>query len=371
MAPMLAAPGALVLLQQLSRHGARSPKSKYPSECPNDPFTNQWDSWNAGLSGPGHLEAAAVGSVTRQMYGAWLGPYNGSQMLVRSGDSDRVLQSAQVAMSTLLPPGTGPEGGLDGRPTIVPIHTVPEEEDSLLAIDKGGCHARSKADCQRWWKATGAGIWEAGHAAVAPVTAFCGVEATKAKVFKDQVDGIGFDIAAGFALNGFGADQLLAAQNLTMVLQRGCFTHDEARTYMAGDFPATLVANMEKAIEAEGSDQKYIAYFSHRQALYSLAEFFGWDWTQYGIPEGMVQTGTTVWLELRHGEEAGQYDVALLQWSPHCGLSSLEACPVDPITLPGCARGTTCSFDEFRAIVSQRVARTGSWEKLCGAELMV
>lgn len=372
-------PGELLLLHQLSRHGSRSPKSKYQRECPLDPFLDMWDTWNADLTGPGGKEAAAIGNVTRKMYGTWMGVYDGSRMKVRACDSDRVLQSAEVAMSLLFPAGTGPEHGLPGRPTFVPIHTVDQEEDSLLKIEDGSCHARNKADSKSWWSTTGVGIFHEGQAITVPLTKFCGAAATSNKQLKDQVDGIGFNAVQfeGFGENGYGVppEDILASQNLSIILQRGDFATDAARTYLAGDLPATLLANMHKAIATDGSDQaeKYIAYFSHRQSLYALAEFFGWQWTQHGIPPGMVQTGTTVWIELRRGAGAGQYDVALLQWAPRCGESNMSNCPAQPIALPGCTRrnGTLCSIEEFGAIVSQRVARTGSWQVLCGAEVAV
>jgi len=370
MAPMLAVPGTLVLLQQLSRHGARSPKTAdYEWECPSDPFTFQWDTWNAELSGPGYVEAEAVGKVTKSRYGEWLGGYNGSQMRVFSEDSPRVLQSAEIAMYTLFPPGSGPENGMDNSPTFVPIHTIPENLDNLLSIEKAACKARSKAEYKVWWEAVGAAILEAEQPINARVAEVCGNTAESNGVLKDQVDGIGFDMASGFALDGFGAKDLLAAQNLSIVLQRGDFATDEQRTYLAGDLPATLLASMETAIA--GTDQRYMGYFSHRHALMGLAEFLGWSWTQYNVPEGMVMTGTSVWFELRHGEEAGQYDVKLMLWTPRCAESDLEGCAVMPISLPGCKRGTTCSIEEFRAIVSDREARTGTWQTLCGGDLMV
>lgn len=297
-------------------------------------------------------------------------------MTVRSVDSDRVLQTAEIAMASLFQEGTGPDQGLPGRPTFVPIHTMPEEDDELLVCPADSCSKRQDADYDSWWSATGADILREGKAVTEPLTAFCGKEATDNGVLKEQVDGIGFDVSRGFITNEITAEQLYAAQNLSIVLQRGLFATDEARTYMAGDLPAVLVSNMEQAIAQETSDQRqrYEGYFAHRHAGYALAEFFGWQWAQYGIPEGQIQTGTTIWIELRRGATTGQFDVALLQWAPHCSeTNAMSACPAQAIALPGCTRerGTLCSFDEFRDMVSQRIARTGSWRSLCGVEVPV
>jgi len=370
------APGELLLLQQVSRHGARSPKSKYLSNCPLDPFNYQWDSWNSQLSGFGELEAEAIGEVTRQRYGSFIGVYNGSQMTVQSVDSDRVLQTAQIAMSTLFNQGTGPDRGLQGRPTFVPIHTMPEEDDDVFICPAESCDPKNEADYGLWWEATGAQIYEEGKEAIEFLTQFCGKEATSNGKLKDQVDGIGFNMVNGYVTNEYTAEQLFAAQNLSIVLQRGDFASDEARTYMAGDLPEFLVSKMDQAIAEEASDdaQRYMSYFTHRHAGYALAEFFGWQWAQYGIPEGMLQTGTTIWIELRRGAQAGEFDVALLTWAPKCAETEvMSACPVQAIALPGCKRkhGTVCSIDEFRAMVTERIARTGGWRSLCGLEELV
>jgi len=269
-------------------------------------------------------------------------------------------------MSTLFPPGNGPDSG----PAFVPVHTVPADYDTLLTWVPA-CASRLKADRAAWWNSTGAGILQAGQAAADPVTAFCGSKATTDKKLKDQVDGIGFDKGSGFLTNELSAAEILAAQNLTITLQRGDFATDAAQTYMSGDLPATLVDNMNQAIKLDGTGtaQRYIGYFTHRHAGLSLAEFFGWTWTQYNLPQGMINTGTTVWIELRRGVENNGFDVALLQYTPHCREHSLVSCPVQPISLPGCTRqnGTLCSLEEFSGMVSQRLNRTGTWHTICSA----
>lgn len=368
--------GELLFLQQVSRHGARSPKLSYLKSCPDDPFNYKWDSWNMQLSGPGGLEAAAIGDVTRKTYGEWLGAYNGSHMTVRSVDSDRVLQTAEIAMASLFPEGTGPEQGLPSSPTFVPIHTVPEEDDDLLNCPAESCWKKEGEDYASWWDSTGYDIWLAGKAVADPVTKFCGNQALTNGKLKDQIDGVGFDRSQGFFSNEFTDEEIFAAQNLSIVLQRGLFASDEARTYMSGDLPVTLVDNMDNAIAQIGSDQaqRYVSYFTHRHAGYALAEFFKWGWAQNGIPEGQIQTGTTLWIELRRGEEEGQFDVVTKQWAPHCGdANAMSSCPAQAIPLYGCTRkqGTVCSIEEFRSMVTQRIARTGDWRSICSVEAMV
>lgn len=362
--------GELLLLQQLSRHGDRAPILAYTDICPLDPWTYKYNSWNEELTAVGVQQLMAVGDVTRKTYGEWLGMYNGTTMTMRAVDAPRVLQSAEVAMSTTFPPGNGPDSG----PVFVPVHTMPAAEDTLLNWVTQ-CHSRLVADREAWWNSTGAGILQAAKAVADPVTAFCGFEALTDKDFKNQVDGIGFDRGQGFLTDELSAAEILAAQNLTITLQDGDFSTDAMQTYMSGDLPSTLVDNMNQAIASYGSDsaQKYIGYFSHRHALLSLAQFFGWTWTEYNLPRTMIGTGTTVWIELRRSVEVNGFDVILKQYTPHCSELSLSACPVQPISLPGCARqnGTLCTMEEFSAIVSQRLNRTGTWQTICGAEAMM
>ena len=316
------------------------------------------------------LEEAAVGSVTRALYGGFLGVYNGTKHVVRAVDSDRVLQSAATAMFFgAFPPGGGPTGGLPGRPATVPVHTVPEDSDDLLTAS--ACYDRSDAEYAQWWASDGQAILDEGASVVEPIAQFCGVTPTSNKALKMQVDGIGFDRREGFVTNLSDA-QIFAAQNLSIVLQRGLFATNAARTYLAGTLPQELVRNMEAAVASVAANRTvrplYHAYFAHRHALYGLAEFFGWAWEQYGIPPGQVQTATTLFLELRHADTPGEYEVELFGWAPHCGNGgNLSACPRTPIALPGCSASTLCTLGEFAAIVSDRYAATGTYEQLCAS----
>jgi hypothetical protein len=363
-------PGELLLLQQMTRHGDRAPILEYNKVCPSDPFTYKYNSWNEELTALGIQQIMAVGDVTRRTYGDWLGKYNGSKMTMRAVDASRVLQTAEVALSTTFLPGKGPDSG----PVFIPVHTVPLAEDSLLNWVTQ-CHSRLTADRAAFWNSTGAGILQAGKAAADPVTAFCGFEATTDLQLKDQVDGIGFDRSSGFLTNELTDAEILAAQNLTITLQDGDFSTDAMKTYMSGDLPSTLVENMNQAIASYGSDsaQKYIGYFTHRHVHLSLAQFFGWTWTEYNVPRTMINTGTTIWVELRRSPEVNGYDVMLKQYTPHCSELSLSECPVEPIRLPGCTRenGAVCSLEEFSAMVSQRFDRTGTWQTICGNETMM
>jgi len=355
----------LVLVQQLSRHGSRSPKKGYEVYCPNDPWRWKWDTNGAGLTGPGQLEEHAIGQVTRAHYGHLIGAYNASRHSVRAADSDRVLQSAEVAMSSLFAPGSGPQGGLPGRPTFVPVHTVSSASDDLLDVNKGTCDQRATADYDQYWQSVGANVLSSALETVQPLFDFCGRNESTNAGLKMQVDGVGFDRAQGFLRDELSADAIFGAQNLSMALQTGQFWEDAARTYCAGSLPATLLSNMQGSVQQSGVHTKsYFAYFSHREALYAMAKFFGWEWHQKGIPAGMVYTGTSVFVEL-HRVNSSSYEVAMKQYYPHCGAANMSSCPLEPIKLAGCAKGDVCSMSEFQEIIETRVKRTGEYQNLC------
>jgi len=240
----------------------------------------------------------------------------------------------------------------------------------LLGVDGASCWDRSDDDYDAWWASTGKAILEAGQSAVAPVAAFCGKTPTSNKDLKMQIDGIGFDRAEGFLTSQLSSEEIYAAQNLSIVLQRGSFATDAAQTYLAGALPQTLVDNMESAVAHLAANHSarplYYAYFSHRHALYGVAEFFGWEWNLYGIPPGMVQTATTIWFELRTSDDGSGYEVFLYSYAPHCGIANYTECPRSLINLPTCtAPGGGCTLDEFKALVTSRIDRTGSYATLC------
>ena len=164
-------------------------------------------------------------------------------------------------------------GGLPGRPTFVPVHTVTDTSDDLLDVSKGACYQRASDDYDVYWQSTGVEALLSGNETLKPLFDFCGRTESINAGIKMQVDGVGFDRAQGFLHGELSDDAIFAAQNLSIVLQHGQYSEDPARTYSAGSLPATLLSNMQDSVN--GHPETYFAYFSHREALYAIAEFFG------------------------------------------------------------------------------------------------
>ena len=64
---------------------------------------------------------------------------------------------------------------------------------------------------------------------------------------------------------------------------------------------------------------------------------------------------------------AGEYEVHVFEWFPHCGNGNMSACPRVEIALLGCTalNGTACTLSEFSGLVSARHASYGGWQELC------
>ncbi|KAL6445224.1 hypothetical protein ACFW04_002234 [Cataglyphis niger] len=126
------------LIEELFRHGDRTPTETYPK----DPYINySWpDGWGA-LTKRGMLQLYDVGQWIREEYGAIIGnKFESATTLVRSSYADRCIMSAQALLASLFTPS--PEDmflpGLAWTP--VPVHSIPRNLDKLITV---------KAPCPR------------------------------------------------------------------------------------------------------------------------------------------------------------------------------------------------------------------------------
>jgi len=138
--------GSLVFVSALYRHGDRSPVSSYPT----DPYNNvsYWPSGWGQLTNLGKYQHYELGQWLRRRYTGFLPEaYSREDIYVQSTDVDRTLMSAASNLAGLYPP----EGDQIWAKNIswqpIPIHTVPETKDEILA-GKRPC-ARYEAELQR------------------------------------------------------------------------------------------------------------------------------------------------------------------------------------------------------------------------------
>ncbi|KAK9505305.1 hypothetical protein O3M35_009393 [Rhynocoris fuscipes] len=132
--------GQVVFINILYRHGERTPIECYP----NDPYKNltYWPCDWGQLTNVGKLHHYVLGNWLRSRYNHLVpnGRYNNRAIYVRSTDVDRTLMSAEANLAGMFPPDEVEVwSAIKWQP--IPVHTVPEEEDKLLAM---------KAPCKRY-----------------------------------------------------------------------------------------------------------------------------------------------------------------------------------------------------------------------------
>lgn len=127
--------GKLVFAHVLYRHGDRTPIEPYPSDPWGD--IKDWPTGWGQLTNLGKQQHHELGKWLRKRYDSILGKtYSKQDIYVRSTDVDRTLMSALSNLAGLYPPqGTDIwDNNIAWQP--IPVHTVPEREDYILASKK-------------------------------------------------------------------------------------------------------------------------------------------------------------------------------------------------------------------------------------------
>ncbi|XP_008555614.1 prostatic acid phosphatase [Microplitis demolitor] len=126
--------GTIVFTNILFRHGDRTPVKPYP----NDPHGNEseWPVPFGQLTITGMHQHLLLGQWLRSRYRNLISDhYSINDIYVRSTDVDRTLMSAESNLAGLYPPkGNQRWDNMKWMP--IPVHTVPEKLDSLLAGKK-------------------------------------------------------------------------------------------------------------------------------------------------------------------------------------------------------------------------------------------
>ena len=166
----------VVFAIDIIRHGDRTPIN----DIPNYPY--QWAQGFGELTPLGMEQEFNLGQKFRNtyvnQYGLLPPKYDVQTMYIRSSDFNRTLMSAQSLLLGLYPIGTGPildnrYPALPSRYQPIPIHTVPQDEDSLLLPERNESKivikktdadtkelleksAQYKTKLQKWSRITGA-----------------------------------------------------------------------------------------------------------------------------------------------------------------------------------------------------------------------
>ncbi|XP_052869625.1 prostatic acid phosphatase [Anopheles cruzii] len=125
----------LIFAHVLFRHGDRTPIDPYP----NDPWKDH-SHWPVGwgeLTNPGKMHHYQLGQWICARYDTLLKKtYSNDEIYVRSTDVDRTLMSAEAHLAGLYPPQGADvwDSAITWQP--IPVHTVPEDMDHVLASKK-------------------------------------------------------------------------------------------------------------------------------------------------------------------------------------------------------------------------------------------
>uniref|UniRef100_A0A182NA80 acid phosphatase n=1 Tax=Anopheles dirus TaxID=7168 RepID=A0A182NA80_9DIPT len=129
------AAGKLIFAHVLFRHGDRTPIDPYPNDPWKDP--SHWTTGWGQLVNAGKMRHLMLGKWLRDRYSSLLkDTYSSDEIYVRSTDVDRTLMSAESNLAGLYPPKGADvwDSAITWQP--IPVHTVSEELDSVLAAKK-------------------------------------------------------------------------------------------------------------------------------------------------------------------------------------------------------------------------------------------
>ncbi|XP_053680099.1 prostatic acid phosphatase [Anopheles nili] len=125
----------LLFAHILFRHGDRTPIDPYPNDPWKDP--SHWTAGWGELVNAGKIRHLLLGKWLRKRYASLLKEtYRSDEIYVRSTDVDRTLMSAEANLAGLYPP-TGTDvwdSSMTWQP--IPVHTVSEDLDGVLAAKK-------------------------------------------------------------------------------------------------------------------------------------------------------------------------------------------------------------------------------------------
>lgn len=126
--------GTIVFANVLYRHGDRTPIRPYP----NDPYNNEsfWPVSYGQLTNLGKRQHLLLGRWLRKRYSNFLSDiYSPYDIYIQSTDVDRTLMSAESHLAGLYPPiGNEVWDSIKWMP--IPVHTIPEDKDNVLAAKK-------------------------------------------------------------------------------------------------------------------------------------------------------------------------------------------------------------------------------------------
>ncbi|KAH9582127.1 Histidine phosphatase superfamily [Trypanosoma melophagium] len=404
----------------ISRHGHRAPNAPYWDLCPSDKENRRKYNVDAeDLTALGMKEVYDFGEYVRHRYRHFIGRrFNRSLHFFRAVGEPRILQSAVAMSQGLFPDGFGPGGFLPSRPQFVPVFADMDTHEYLL--DNVPCFRRAEQDVHHWINNSMEAFMQDANVieVVRYMKKVCGYKDKAAAVtagvkkrplyafIKTVADGMTFNADYGLHVCGgrVTPEMLFKIRNISLQLLIARLYHtDEQQTYTAVDLPLRILRllhhrnppNQENLNDFVDTRQEATFYFVHREALYALAQFFGFSYSVAGLPQGELPVASSLILEKLEpaenfkkvektpsntntddtanggsnsdsnnsadnemvGERSKTAYVKFILWTPNDGTSTVE--------ISRCSIPQLCTVDELQRIYTERVKRTGTWDKLC------
>lgn len=369
----------LTKLIVINRHGHRSPNAAYWDFCPNDLANKPKYDVNAeDLTGLGMQEEYGFGQFLRHRYFKFLGDkFNRSYHYFRAVGEPRILESAMVVSQGLFPDGFGPTGFLPSRPQFVPIFSDMDTHEYLL--DDVPCFRRAEEDSKAWIQHNFPRfiLDPQVKRTVDRMHDLCGPPKQNVSEYayiKTVADGMTFNADMNLPVcdGKLTPEDLFEIRRVSLrLLMERLYNTDEQQTYTVVDLPRAFLKALNHTRIGEGlqiddylnTRQEAHFYFVHRETLYALAQFFGFEYNIPGLPHGEVPVASSLIIEKlmpakdQFTHSLNKIYVRFLLWTP--GTHVLN------IPIPQCRIPALCELDELMDIYKKRVERTGSWEELC------
>ncbi|KAI9995788.1 hypothetical protein PInf_012856 [Phytophthora infestans] len=385
-------------LVTLSRHGSRAPNDVVKVTCPrNKANLDAYKVPLTQLTEIGMKQLQDVGEHIRDTYmvdephreeaflSRSLNGVNHShfEAYFRADAATRCSQSATAVGYGLYPDGTGPQG-FPRQP--VPITMQLVENEHAFAAPKGPCRSTLDEDLAEYAETRAPELFAQYRDVLDQLGEVCGVAVEDIPNLpdgedvvlgvKDLADMFVFDRDEGLPLTEgmtVEAREKLEQLAFTNLMER-YYSTDREITYWVGGFSDLLLNTLQEgAISTAPSpaEYRYFSFHGHRELLHGLGMMLGWEFHFKGLPTALnvssLHPGTTMFFELRarkltteetekQSEAKETYFVRTYMWSPYTEREQIK--------LTKCSVAD-CPLDEFNQIITNHIAKTGTWETIC------
>lgn len=356
----------------LYRHGVISPKYAPPKNA------TEWPMGFSQLTAVGMRGMYNQGAQLRKRYIDNLGllspSYHVNEIFVRASNTDRALQSAQMLMLGLYPPGSGPDPSiydpeLVAAPaatlsfTPVPVHSVALENDAVMRPWTG------RADCKRYRSF----VKRLGN------TELYENQGKQHKDFLRRVSavmGVNEDEKIGMALflinevyeplsanllhnlplpDGISVEDMHKMSALADWNYHHQFQGPSAGLLTGGSFVAEIIQNFSQVADADANAKKLYLYAGHQRTLLGVEAALGIETAR---TSGPLYAGRVPPLASHYAFEL--HEIAKDKFAVK--LKFLSDDVEQTIQVPGCD-SELCPLDSFMSAVSGVIPQ--NWRNAC------